>query len=147
MLVACNFLLSSCFFVIWKSWDREQQIVREAHLAIEAFEVTTGAMPPTQVSHLTLDDLAKNAALSPDSRRWLRDSKIVVRRDLVRPGELPPSIRWRWPYETAFTSPNRPGSTAVAYSATIQTASGTTCDLRYWTAPPSDFGLLIESCR
>lgn len=142
-LVLSFFVVTAVFLFAWRLRQEQVDIVREAHIAIEALEAGANGPIAPNVQQFTLDDLAKAGALSIQARHWLSNSTVVVRRetDARRPLSL------LWPYEYAFLAPAAPGKNAVSYSATIRTPRGSECNLRFWASRSSQTGFLSQSCR
>ncbi|MBS1839872.1 MAG: hypothetical protein JSS69_16660 [Acidobacteria bacterium] len=144
-LLVSSFLVSIGLFFVWNLRMEQQTILREAHRAIESFEANSREASSLQVTRLTFSELSKNSAVSSQTNRWLTGSTIVVRRDPVQPGEPFPSIQW--PYEMAYPISTNSDEKLTPYSATIRTANGHTCNLRFRAASQTAGGILSHSCQ
>src|SRR5579859_1355719 len=123
---------------------RQQDVIREAHLAIESLQTSASGSWTTAVQKFTVTDLDKASHLSDHTRYWLRNSTILVRPEEAHAG-LPARIQW--PYEYAFIAPGARGKPAVPYTATILTAKGSECNLRFWASGTDPSGFLTEACQ
>jgi len=142
-LILCCFLAATVLLFAWRLRQEQVDIAREAHVAIEALETSANGTNALNVQEFTLDDLAKGGPLSVQSRHWLSNSTIVVRREAD--GTQPASLFW--PYEYASLAPAAPGKNAISYSATIHTPRGSECNLRFWASPSGQTGFLSQSCQ
>jgi len=142
-LILCGFLTTTVLLFAWRLRQEQVDIVREAHVAIEALETSANGTNALNVQKFTFDDLAKGGPLSVQTRHWLSNSTIVVRREAD--GSQPPSLFW--PYEYASLAPAAPGKNAISYSATIHTPRGSECNLRFWASRSSQTGFLSQSCQ
>ncbi len=140
-------LLFSTFALSWfldlaiRLRFRQQDVIREAHLAIESLQTSASGTETPLVQRFTVEDLSKASHLSDHTRYWLRNSTILARPEEARAG-LPARIQW--PYEYAFIAPGKP---AVPYTATIHTAMGSECNLRFWASGTDQAGFLAEGCQ
>ena len=142
-LILCGFLTTAVFSLALTLRQEQVDIVGEAHVAIEALEASASGPTASNVQKFTFDDLAKGGPLSVQTRHWLSNSTIVVRREAD--GSRPPPLLW--PYEYAFLTPAAPGKNLVSYSATIRTSRGSQCNLRFWASRSSQTGFLSQSCQ
>ena len=140
-----SFAGAAFFQFAHEAFLQQESIWTETHNAIETIQLRRTGQKAAQVQRLTMEDLARTSPLSDSALKWLNNSQIVLVREAISAGTYPP--RSLWPYESAFMVPLQPGTNAVPYSATIRTANGHECNLRFWTTPTAQGGIVYQSCQ
>jgi len=128
----------SLFLMLFSEASRQQEaLLRETHVALETLQPaqSTSATGPQR---FTVDDLARVAPLSADTRRWLRDANII----LVPQAPAANTLRgFRRVYVAAARQPVLP------YSAVIRSANGGhNCSLTYAAIAQERYGALAVIC-
>lgn len=82
----CSFSLAALIAFVDQGKQQMWTVFRETHQAIERIQPGNAKLDATHPLQLTLEDLAKAYPLSKRTRRWLRDSRIIVAPDKPLPG-------------------------------------------------------------
>ncbi|HXE90761.1 MAG TPA: hypothetical protein VNK82_07345 [Terriglobales bacterium] len=123
---------------------QEDAILRETHVAIEILH-SANTRPAAAPQQLTVNDLARVAPLSDQTRRWLGDASIIaVPEPFAANTNTALGCGW-WCYWQFL--PGAPGRTAVPYSAVIRMAGGGhNCSMRFTPVGDARYGTLGAMC-
>lgn len=148
LIVICllpSFAIAVFFEFSMASWHQQEAMWTDVHNAIEAVQLARTERDAAQPQRLTMEALAKASPLSASTRKWLSNSYIVVVPEATAPVRR--AQRTQWPYDHGWMIRYQQGKSVVPYSALIRTAADHECNLRFWSQPSKNYGVLNESCQ
>jgi len=144
--LGCTFAVSLFMMFAGEAGHQQDALLHETHTAIEMLQPVADR-ETAGPQRLTVNDLAKVAPLSDQTRRWLRDSSIIVVPEASSANTN--AARVLVPGGFYRVLPGAPDTTALAYSAVIRMArGGRNCSLRFAPVanPVRRYGILVGLC-